>query len=171
MSDAGGGSSSLLTNDQTDAIIEKVETRLEQQSSIPKKGANENNNITNEDQTLPQDSTLAPGDQSKAGDQPLAAESPEKAAAKKELDDAKTALSDMGEESPENKEDPVRIAAVAKVKELTEAYEAMTGGRRRSRRRHVKKSAKKSKKSGARKSKKGGRSRKNGSKRRAQRKH
>ena len=46
------------------------------------------------------------------------------------------------------------------------------GGRRRSKRRKSKKGgARKSKKSGARKSKKGGRSRKNGSKRRAHRKH
>ena len=45
------------------------------------------------------------------------------------------------------------------------------GGRRRSRRRHPKKGSRKSKKVGARKSKKSGRSRKNGSKRRAHRKH
>jgi hypothetical protein len=45
------------------------------------------------------------------------------------------------------------------------------GGRRRSKRRHPKKGTRKSKKSGARKSKKVGRSRKNGSKRRAHRKH
>jgi hypothetical protein len=45
------------------------------------------------------------------------------------------------------------------------------GGRRRSRRRAGKKSKKNSKKSSARKSKKGGRSRRNGSKRRAHRKH
>ena len=50
--------------------------------------------------------------------------------------------------------------------------EIIEGGRRRSKRRHPKKGgARKSKKSGARKSKKGGRSRKNGSKRRAHRKH
>lgn len=45
------------------------------------------------------------------------------------------------------------------------------GGRRRSKRRHPKKGSRKSKKGGARKSKKVGRSRKNGSKRRAHRKH
>jgi hypothetical protein len=47
----------------------------------------------------------------------------------------------------------------------------LRGGRRRSRRRAGKKSKKNSKKSSARKSKKGGRSRRNGSKRRAHRKH
>ena len=52
------------------------------------------------------------------------------------------------------------------------AANAMEGGRRRrSRRRHPKKGSRKSKKGGARKSKKVGRSRKNGSKRRAHRKH
>ena len=54
---------------------------------------------------------------------------------------------------------------------LTAAKEMEGGHRRRSRRRSGKKSAKKSKKGGARKSKKVGRSRKNGSKRRAHRKH
>lgn len=100
------------------------------------------------------------------------AESPEKAAAKTELDDAQKALNDMGEETPENKE--ARDAAVAKVDTLTTAYNAMAGGRRRSRRhsgKKSKKSKKNSKKSSARKSKKSGRSRKNGSKRRAHRKH
>lgn len=45
------------------------------------------------------------------------------------------------------------------------------GGRRRSKRRHSKKGSRKSKKGGARKSKKVGRSRKNGSKRHANKKH
>ena len=56
------------------------------------------------------------------------------------------------------------IALAKKIKESL-------GGRRRSKRRHPKKGSRKSKKGGARKSKKGGRSRKNGSKRHANKKH
>jgi hypothetical protein len=67
----------------------------------------------------------------------------------------------------------------AEAQKLLDDANAMTGGRRRSKRRHPKKGSRKSKKGGARKSKKGGdrkskkggRSCKNGSKRRAQRKH
>ena len=97
-------------------------------------------------------------DQSVAPDASVAPISPEKQRA---LDAANQAMQDAGD-------DPDKKAA-AQI--LLDDANAMTGGRRRSRRRSAKKSAKKSKKGGARKSKKGGRSRKNGSKRRAHRKH
>jgi hypothetical protein len=93
---------------------------------------------------------------------------PELEAANKELEEANKELLEAGEDPEKKPAAEKRVAdAQAKIKELTPEV----GGRRRSRRRHAKKSAKKSKKGGARKSKKGGRSCKNGSKRRAQRKH
>ena len=89
----------------------------------------------------------------------------------KAIDEATEELKKLEERDPPATQDELKAAR----DKLTAANEMEGGRRRRSRRRSgkksAKKSAKKSKKGSARKSKKGGRSRKNGSKRRAHRKH
>jgi hypothetical protein len=66
---------------------------------------------------------------------------------------------------------PVAQAILNGLKDRAQAGSGRRRSRRRAGKKSAKKSAKKSKKVGARKSKKSGRSRKNGSKRRAHRKH
>jgi hypothetical protein len=83
------------------------------------------------------------------------------------VNEATEELKKLEERDPPATQDELKAAR----DKLATAKEMEGGRRRRSRRRSGKKSAKKSKKSGARKSKKVGRSRKNGSKRRAHRKH
>jgi len=151
----GGGSGSLLTDDQARDISQQVMRVMPEppsSNSISTPEGADNNNI-------------APGDQ------PLA-EDPAKriAALKAEIADLEAANpNDVAIAAKQAELEALQSAAAGTVAEGESG--AGRGGRRRSKRRHAKKSAKKSKKGSARKSKKVGRSRKNGSKRRAHRKH
>ena len=145
----GGGGGGGGVSDITDEQLQNIGQRMKKVLNSDEGGAS----ISSEPAANPE---------LKAANEELAAANEELAAA-------------VGDADKKTAEDKVTAAntkvaaAEAKIKELTPAPAA--GGRRRSKRRHPKKGSRKSKKGGARKSKKVGRSRKNGSKRRAQRKH
>jgi hypothetical protein len=162
----------LMTQELMDKATQMAQTSLQNRSS-QSVGPSEGSEVQSVDQSVdPSEvqsvgpSEGSEGSEVQSVDQSVAPISPEKQTA---LDAANKAMQDAGD-------DPDKKAA---AQNLLDDANAMTGGRRRSKRRHPKKGSRKSKKGGARKSKKGsarkskkvGRSRKNGSKRRAHRKH
>jgi hypothetical protein len=126
------------------------------------------------------DTSAAANSELETANSELETANPELQAANAELQAANVELEAAGEDPNMKAVAEAKVAAakdkIEKLNNTKVVFEGEDeghsgGGRRRSKRRHPKKGTRKSKKSGARKSKKVGRSRKNGSKRRAHRKH